>query len=55
MKHQARPDKHSTVTLNISDLRCQSCVQRVEASLSYLSGVTDAKVSITEKKVYISY
>jgi cation transport ATPase len=54
IEHQARPDKHFTVTLNISDLRCQSCVERVEASLSRLSGVTDAKVSLTEKKAYVS-
>ena len=55
MEHQATSGKHSTVTLKISGLRCQSCVQRVEAALSRLSGVTDAKVNLTEQKAYVSY
>lgn len=55
MEHRATSGKHSTVALKISGLRCQSSVQRVEAALSCLSGVTDAKVNLTEQKAYVNY
>jgi copper chaperone CopZ len=55
MAYQVTSELHSTVTLKISGLRCQSCVQRVEAALSSLSGVTDARVNLTEQKAYVSY
>ena len=55
MAYQVTSELRSTVTLNISGLRCQSCVQKVEAALSRLSGVTEAKVNLTDQKAYVSY
>jgi cation transport ATPase len=55
MEHQATSELRSTVLLKMSGLHCQSCVQRVEAALSRLSGVTDAKVNFAEQKAYINY
>jgi cation transport ATPase len=55
MAYQVTSELRSTVTLKVSGLRCQSCVQKVEAALSSLSGVTDAKVNFAEQKAYINY
>ena len=54
MAYQVTSELHSTVTLKVSGLRCQSCVQRVEAALSRLPGVTDARVNFAEQKAYIN-
>jgi cation transport ATPase len=55
MRYQGTSGKRSIVTLKISGLRCQSCVQRVEAVLSRLSGVSDVRVNFAEQKAYINY
>ncbi len=55
MESEGSSDTLSTVTPKISGLQCQSCVNRVEAALLRLSGVTDAEVNLAEQKAKISY
>ncbi len=46
---------HSTMTLNIAGMRCESCVGRVETALLRLAGVAGAQVDFVSQSAKISF
>ncbi len=47
--------KQEYVTVNISGMSCNHCVQRIEKSLQQAKGVNTARVELSEEKAYIDY
>ncbi|HHY47596.1 MAG TPA: heavy-metal-associated domain-containing protein [Firmicutes bacterium] len=44
-----------SVTLSVSGMKCEGCVERVVRSLKALDGVHEASASLADKKVSVSY
>ena len=55
MEKKDKAQIHSTVTLGIDGMHCESCVGRVETALLRLAGVADTEVDFTEQKAKIAY
>ncbi len=43
------------IKLNLPDMNCDHCVQRVTSAAKELPGVEDVKVSLADKQAEISY
>lgn len=50
-----KPNKFQEEVVEIKGIHCKSCVEKIEAKLSQLKGVYNAKVSLAEEKAYISF
>lgn len=46
--------KKETVTLDVS-MTCENCKKRIEKNIAYEKGVTDMKVDLPTKTVFIEY
>ncbi len=48
-------NKHEDVTIKISGMSCQHCVQSIEKALQQSRGVNVVRVDLAEEKAYIEY
>jgi copper ion binding protein len=48
-------EKIKTVTLSVSGMTCQSCVNTVEKALKKVEGVKEAKADLKKNRVTVSY
>ena len=53
MDSQAKND--STISLRIEGMHCGMCVGRIEKSLGELEGVSEASVSLEDKKAFVRF
>lgn len=44
-----------SITLSVNGMKCEGCVERVEKGLKALDGVHEARASLADKKVSVSY
>ena len=48
-------DNQEKVTIKISGMSCNHCVQRIEKALQQAEGVNKARVVLSEEKAYLEY
>lgn len=48
-------NKQENITINISGMSCNHCVQRIENALQQTRGVNTARVDLAAEKAYIDY
>ena len=55
MEKEVKAKIHSTVTLDIGGMHCESCIGRIETALLRLAGVVETEVDLSEQKAKIIY